>query len=48
MYMNDMAWWFSAHWLMMLLGAVVIVLPFWKIFAKAGFSRQVFPAGSAC
>ncbi|MBP6760378.1 MAG: hypothetical protein KA131_01210, partial [Thauera sp.] len=38
MYMNDMAWWFGAHWLMMLLGAVVIVLPFWKIFAKAGFS----------
>ena len=22
MYMNDMAWWFGAHWLMMLLGAV--------------------------
>ena len=38
MYMNDVAWWFGAHWLMMLLGAVVIVLPFWKIFAKAGFS----------
>ncbi len=36
--MNEMAWWFGAHWLTMLLGAVVIVLPFWKIFAKAGFS----------
>ena len=38
MYMNDMAWRFGAHWLMMLLGAVVIVFPFWKIFVKAGFS----------
>ena len=36
--MNDMGWWFGAHWLTMLLGAVVIVLPFWKTFAKAGFS----------
>lgn len=36
--MNDMAWWFGAHWLTMLLGAVVIVFPFWKIFVKAGFS----------
>jgi len=35
---SDMAWWFGAHWLTMLLGAVVIVLPFWKIFAKAGLS----------
>ena len=35
--MNDMAWWFGAHWLTMLLGAVVIVFPFWKIFVKAGF-----------
>ena len=35
---SDMAWWFGVHWLTMLLGAVVIVLPFWKIFAKAGFS----------
>jgi len=25
---SDMAWWFGAHWLTMLLGAVVIVLPF--------------------
>ena len=31
-------WWLGAHWLTMLLGAVVIVLPFWKTFAKAGFS----------
>ena len=38
MHMNDMAWWFGAHWLTMLLVAVVVVLPFWKIFAKAGFS----------
>ena len=38
MQMNDMGWWFGAHWLTMLLVAVVIVLPFWKIFAKAGFS----------
>ncbi|MCO5118643.1 MAG: hypothetical protein M9951_03295 [Burkholderiaceae bacterium] len=30
--------WFGLHWLTMLLGAVLIVLPFWKIFAKAGFS----------
>ena len=37
-YMNDMAGGLGAHWLTMLLGAVVIVLPFWKIFAKAGFS----------
>ena len=29
--------WFGLHWLTMLLGAVLIVLPFWKIFAKAGF-----------
>ena len=36
--MNEMAWWFGAHWLTMLLGAVVIVFPFWKIFVKAGFS----------
>ncbi|GGH50115.1 hypothetical protein GCM10010975_02840 [Comamonas phosphati] len=35
---SDMTWWFGAHWLTMLLGAVVIVLPFWRIFAKAGFS----------
>ena len=35
---SDMAWWFGVHWLTMLLGAVVIVLPFWKIFAKAWFS----------
>jgi len=34
---SDMAWWFGTHWLTMLLGAVVIVLPFWRIFAKAGF-----------
>ena len=38
MHMNAMAWWFGAPWLMMLLVAAVIVLPFWKIFAKAGFS----------
>ncbi|SDM51474.1 hypothetical protein SAMN05428957_10713 [Oryzisolibacter propanilivorax] len=35
---SDMAWWLGMHWLMMLLEAVVIVLPFWKIFGKAGFS----------
>ena len=35
---GEMAWWFGGHWLTMLLVAVVIVLPFWKIFAKAGYS----------
>ncbi len=35
---SGMAWWFGMHWLAMLLGAAVIVLPFWRIFAKAGFS----------
>ena len=35
---GDIAWWLGAHWFTMLLGAVMIVLPFWRIFAKAGFS----------
>ena len=35
---GDIAWWLGAHWFTMLVGAVMIVLPFWRIFAKAGFS----------
>ncbi|MBZ0225376.1 MAG: hypothetical protein WBG44_09095 [Comamonas sp.] len=38
MYGYEWSGWFGLHWLTMLLGAVVIVLPFWRIFAKAGFS----------
>lgn len=36
--MYGMAGWGGAHWLTMLLGAIVIVVPFWKIFSRAGFS----------
>lgn len=36
--MTGMMWWGGYHWLMMLLIAALIVWPFWRIFAKAGFS----------
>ncbi|MCK9516119.1 MAG: hypothetical protein M0Q87_08785 [Ottowia sp.] len=35
--MNGAAVWFGAQGWFMLLIAVVVVLPFWKIFSKAGF-----------
>lgn len=37
-HMTSMAWWGGTHWLMMLLGSGLVVWPFWRIFAKAGFS----------
>lgn len=36
--MSGMAWWGGAYWPMMLLAAVLVAWPFWRIFAKAGFS----------
>lgn len=36
--MMRMGGWFGAHGLILLLWAAVIILPFWKIFSKAGFS----------
>ena len=44
MYMNDMAWWFGAHWLTMLLGAVVIVLPFAGAIAAWATKAGIGPA----
>lgn len=38
MSMYGMAGWGGAHWLVMLLGAAIVLVPFWKIFSKAGFS----------
>jgi hypothetical protein len=35
---DNMEWWFGMHWLVMLFWLVLIVLPFWKIFSKAGYS----------
>ena len=36
--MTGMGGWFGAHGLILLLWVAVIILPFWKIFSKAGFS----------
>lgn len=36
--MYGVAGWGGGHWLVMLLGAVVVLVPFWKIFSRAGFS----------
>ena len=42
MYMNGIAWGFGLRFLVMLLVAAIIILPpFWKIFSKAGFSGWI-------
>lgn len=33
-----MAGWSGGHWLVMLLGVAVLLVPIWRIFSKAGFS----------
>lgn len=35
---GGMGLWMGANWFFMLIVAILVVLPFWKIFSRAGFS----------